>query len=114
MPTCSCAALPCVQVIIAADVLAGHEGAPGLVCDLLHADSGGWCGSRQLAAGLVALCFMAPLVTPKRLASTAITRWGVWQRAVQWHCSGSTVAVQRHSIAKCFRVLHTAHVCPCH
>ena len=64
-----------MYVIISADILAGHEGAPGLVCDLLGTRPSGWCGSRQLLAAIVAVCFMAPLITPKRLASTAITSW---------------------------------------
>jgi hypothetical protein len=64
-----------VYVIITADILAGHEDAPGLVCDLLGAKPSGWCGSRQLLAAVVAVCCMAPLITPKRLASTAITSW---------------------------------------
>lgn len=57
------------------DILAGHEGAPGLVCDLLGSHPAGWCGSRPLLAAVVAVCCMAPLITPKRLASTAITSW---------------------------------------
>ena len=98
---------PRKQVIIAADVLAGHEGAPGLLCDLLHTGSGGWCGSRQLAAGVVALCFIAPLVTPKRLASTAITRWGARQyRASAWQY-GST-ALQSATLC----CMPAMHVCP--
>lgn len=68
-------ALFCSQIIISADVLAGHPGSPGLVCDLLGADGSGWCGNRQLAAGTVAALCIAPLVTPKRLSSTVITRW---------------------------------------
>ncbi len=64
-----------VYIILSADILAGHEGAPGLVCDLLSARPSGWCGSRQLLAAVVAVCCMAPLITPKRLASTAITSW---------------------------------------
>lgn len=64
-----------MYVIVSADILAGHEGAPGLVCDLLGTRPSGWCGSRQLLAAVVAVCFMAPLITPKRLASTAITSW---------------------------------------
>jgi amino acid permease len=70
-----CAGLMIVYVIITADILAGHEDAPGLVCDLLGAKPSGWCGSRQLLAAVVAVCCMAPLITPKRLASTAITSW---------------------------------------
>lgn len=74
-----CAGLMIVYCIISADVLAGHEGAPGLVCDLLGGGGGsgrgGWCANRQLMAGLVAVACMAPLITPKRLASTAITSW---------------------------------------
>lgn len=70
-------------MIITADVLAGHAGAPGLLCDLFSSSSSseeggqpsGWCANRQLAAGVVAILFMAPLITPKRLASTAITSW---------------------------------------
>lgn len=42
------------QIIITADVLAGHQGAPGLLCDLLGADDSGWCANRSLAAGTVA------------------------------------------------------------
>jgi hypothetical protein len=64
------------QVIISADVLAGHVGASGLVCDLLGGQAGDWCSNRELAAGVVVLCFMAPLITPKRLSSTVVTRCG--------------------------------------
>lgn len=70
-----CAGLLIVYIIITADVLAGHPGAPGLACDLLGAGASGWCGNRQLAAGAVALLCMAPLITPKRLSSTALTSW---------------------------------------
>lgn len=75
-----------VYVIITADILAGHEGAPGLVCDLLGAHPSGWCGSRQLLAAVVAVCCMAPLITPKRLASTAITSWIGLVRALSCAC----------------------------
>lgn len=70
------AGLMIVYLIIAADVLAGHEGAPGLLCDLFGGGTAaGWCADRRLAAGAIALAVIAPLVTPKRLASTAITSW---------------------------------------
>ncbi|EFN54731.1 hypothetical protein CHLNCDRAFT_135437 [Chlorella variabilis] len=72
---CRCAGLMIIYIIISADVLAGHPGSPGLVCDLLGADGSGWCGNRQLAAGTVAALCIAPLVTPKRLSSTVITSW---------------------------------------
>lgn len=70
-----CAGLLIVYIIITADVLAGHPGSPGLLCDLLGGDAGGWCANRSLAAGAVAVLFMAPLITPKRLSSTALTSW---------------------------------------
>lgn len=52
-----------VYLIVSADILAGHAGEPGLVCDLLGASPGSsLCGSRQLAAGLVAaLCIVRGL-----------------------------------------------------
>ncbi len=50
----SCMPASLLQIIITADVLAGHPGAPGLVCDLLGSAAGGWCANRALAAGVVA------------------------------------------------------------
>lgn len=93
-----------VYIIIAADVLAGHEGAPGLVCDLLAASPRGWCGNRPLAAAVVAVGAMAPLITPKRLASTAITSWiglvavGVWAAVTLALAVAAAVRGQAHAL----------------
>ncbi|PSC68607.1 Extracellular basic protease [Micractinium conductrix] len=83
---CRCAGLMIVYIIVTADVLAGHAGAPGLVCDILGDCASGWCGSRELLAGGVALLCMAPLVAPKRLASTKVTSWLGLAAVTLWVC----------------------------
>ncbi|KAL4444692.1 hypothetical protein ABPG77_002509 [Micractinium sp. CCAP 211/92] len=93
-----CAGLLIVYIIITADVLAGHPGAPGLVCDLLGSAAGGWCANRALAAGVVAVLFMAPLITPKRLSSTALTSWLGLAAVTVW--VGVTVTLVIVALAK--------------
>ncbi|KAI3424945.1 hypothetical protein D9Q98_008327 [Chlorella vulgaris] len=101
---CRCAGLMIIYVIISADVLAGHVGASGLVCDLLGGEAGDWCSNRELAAGVVVLCFMAPLITPKRLSSTVVTSWigmvavGTWVAVTLVLVAAALAKGQAHAI----------------
>lgn len=80
-----------------------------LACDArLPWPAAGWCGSRELLAGGVALLCMAPLVAPKRLASTKGKSLGR-ERAFSTDCMTccTLTQIQRRS---CQTLAH----CPCH
>lgn len=71
-----CAGLMLVYMIVTADILAGSDRFSGLLCDLIGSLPWcGWCSSRPLAVALVIFFVLVPLVSFKRLKSTALSSW---------------------------------------
>lgn len=64
-PSCIGAGLLVVYVIVPADILAGHPGQPGILCDFLNGAEG--CGDRALVSALVCIVILAPLCSLKRV-----------------------------------------------
>lgn len=89
-----CAGLIVVYIVIAADLLAGSKSLPGLLCEIFgkHAHET-WCADRHLAAGVVTVAILLPLVTPKKLSSATFTSFLGLSAVMLWTVVTAGVAL---------------------